>query len=66
MVEILTIAPNWTKLSYNKNTLELDFLEKSSLARTISTSGGAFFANWLTFEPRSPTKIFALLKIAIL
>ena len=27
---------------------------------------GAFFANWLTFEPHSPTKNVALLKIVIL
>ena len=40
--------------------------KRSSLARTTSTSRGAFFAKWLTFEPRSPTKNLALLKIAIL
>ena len=38
----------------------------SSFTRTISMSKGAFFANWVAFEPHSPTKNVALLKIAIL
>ena len=36
------------------------------LARMVSMSRGALFVNWVTFEPHSPTKNVALLKIAIL
>ena len=69
----MNISKGGTKGKYLKNHPMVPPLKnlakikkRSSLARTISTSRGAFFANWLTFEPRSPTKNFSLLKIAIL